>query len=228
MVWVWNLLRAAPGLLAGGKAEAVAVHLQNVDVMGEAVEERTGQPFRTEDGGPFIEWQVAGNQGGTAFIALAEHFKEQLRTDSGERHVAQFIDDQQLDSVEMLLQGPQTAFIAGFHEFVDESGSRGEGNTVSLLAGGQSQGQGSVGLAGTRGPKRNAVLALVDPFAARQLENQRLVERGLSGEVEGIETFGLWKARQPDATLDIAPFAVDALEFAQPQQIARVVSAVLG
>ena len=54
-------------------------------MMGEAVEQRTGEAFRTEDGGPFIEWQVAGDQNGASFIALAEHFKEQFRTDSGER-----------------------------------------------------------------------------------------------------------------------------------------------
>ena len=197
-------------------------------MMGEAIEERTGEAFRTEYGGPFIEWQVAGDQSGTAFIALAEHFEEQLGTDSRERHVAQFVDDQQLDGVEMLLQGPEAALITGFHEFVHEGGGRGEGDAVSLLAGGQSQGQGDVGLAGAGGPKRNTVLALLDRFAARQLQNQCLVERGLRGEVEGVEALGLGKARQPDAALDTAPFAVDALEFAQTQQIAGVISAVLG
>ena len=50
----------------------------------------------------------------------------------------------------------------------------------------------------------------------------------MSGEVEGIEAFGLGKARQPDAALDIALFAIDVLELAQTQQIARVVSSVLG
>ena len=55
LAFVWNLLRAAPGLFAGGKAEAVAVHLQDVDMMGEAVEQRAGEAFRAEDGSPFIE-----------------------------------------------------------------------------------------------------------------------------------------------------------------------------
>jgi hypothetical protein len=36
----------------------VAVHLQDVDVMGDAVEQSAGEPFRTEDLGPFLEWQV--------------------------------------------------------------------------------------------------------------------------------------------------------------------------
>ena len=72
-------------LLAGREAEAFAVHLQDMDMMGEAVEERAGKPFRAEDRGPFIEWQVAGDECGAAFIALTEDLEEQLRTDSRER-----------------------------------------------------------------------------------------------------------------------------------------------
>ncbi len=44
------------GLLAGGEPEAFAIHLQDVDMMREAVEERVGEPFRAEDRSPFIEW----------------------------------------------------------------------------------------------------------------------------------------------------------------------------
>ena len=34
---------------------AVAVHFQDMDVMGEPVEQRTGEPLRTEHAGPFVE-----------------------------------------------------------------------------------------------------------------------------------------------------------------------------
>jgi hypothetical protein len=98
---------------------------------------------------------------------------------------------------------------------------------VKATLSGQPQCQGSVGFAGAGRPERNAVLALLDPFAARQFQNQRFVERGLGGEVEGVEAFGLRKARQPDAALNVAPLAIDALQFAQTQQIARVVGAIL-
>jgi hypothetical protein len=50
-------------------------------------------------------------------------------------------------------------------------------------------------------PERNAVPAPVDPFAADQFQNQRLVQSRLSGEVERIEALGLWKACQPNAAL---------------------------
>ena len=57
---------------------AVAVHLEDVDVMGETVEERAGQAFGAEHLGPFVERQVGGDQGGAAFIALAEHLEQKL------------------------------------------------------------------------------------------------------------------------------------------------------
>ena len=40
---------------------AVAVHLQDVDVMGDAVEQSAGEPCRTEYFGQFFEWQFAGD-----------------------------------------------------------------------------------------------------------------------------------------------------------------------
>ena len=66
---------------------------QVMDMLGEAVEQSAGQPFRAEDLGPFGEGQVAGDHGGTTLVALAEHLEEQLGTGLGERHEAEFIDD---------------------------------------------------------------------------------------------------------------------------------------
>src|SRR5882757_5027424 len=142
-----------------------------MDVMREAVEERAGEPFRAEDRRPFIERQIAGDKRGATFIALAEDLEEQLRADRRERYVAQFVDDQQLDRIEMFLQRPQTALVARFHEFMHESGGGREGDAVAFLASGKSQCQSDVGFAGARWPERNAVMALLDPFASRQFQN---------------------------------------------------------
>lgn len=42
------------------EAEAVAVHLQDMHVMSEPVEQGAGQAFGAEGLGPFVEGQVAG------------------------------------------------------------------------------------------------------------------------------------------------------------------------
>jgi hypothetical protein len=188
-------------LFAGREPKTLAIHLQNVDMVRETVEERAGEPFRSEDRGPFIEWQVAGHQCRAAFVALAEDLEEKLRANRRERHVAEFVDDQQLDRVEMLLQRAKAALVARLHEFVNESGRRREGDVVALLASRETQSQGDVGLAGAGGTQRDAVLPLLDPFAARQFENQWLVDRGLGGEVERVEAFDLCEAGLTNAAL---------------------------
>ena len=64
----WDYPTACPGWSgASGVAliepVAVAVHLQDMDVMGEPVEQCTGEPLGTEHAGPFIERQVRGDDG---------------------------------------------------------------------------------------------------------------------------------------------------------------------
>ena len=52
------MLVGLPALL---EAEALTVHLQDMDMVGEAVEESPGEPFRAEDLGPFVEGQVGSS-----------------------------------------------------------------------------------------------------------------------------------------------------------------------
>ena len=61
---------AALTLLALFQPVAIAVHLQDVDMVGEPVEQCAGEPFGGEHAGPFIERQVAGDDGRTALIAF--------------------------------------------------------------------------------------------------------------------------------------------------------------
>ena len=43
------------------EAVAVAVHLQDMDVVGEPVQQRAGEAFRSEHVGPLVEGQVGGD-----------------------------------------------------------------------------------------------------------------------------------------------------------------------
>ena len=49
---------------------AVAVHLEDVDVVGEPVEQGTGKALGGEDAGPLVERQVRCDDGGAALVAL--------------------------------------------------------------------------------------------------------------------------------------------------------------
>ena len=45
-------------------------------MVGKPVQQRAGQPFRSEDFGPLLEWKIAGHQGGAAFVALAKDLEQ--------------------------------------------------------------------------------------------------------------------------------------------------------
>jgi len=74
--------------------------------------------------------------------------------------------------------------------------------------------------------ERNDVVARYDIFAARQLQCQRLVERGDGREVECVEALCRRETGGVDATLDHAPLAIDEFEFDEAQQIADMVMPV--
>ena len=52
------------------EAEALAVHFQDMDVMGQSVEQRPGQALGTERLGPFVEGKIRGDQNRGALVAL--------------------------------------------------------------------------------------------------------------------------------------------------------------
>jgi len=94
------------GLSGAALAEAIAfaVHLENVDVVCQPVEKGAGQALGAEGFGPFVEGQVAGDQRGAALIALRDQFEQELGAGLGERHEAQFVDDEQFYGSQLLLQ----------------------------------------------------------------------------------------------------------------------------
>ena len=81
-----GLVLLRPGLCGDGAAAAggfletvaVAVHGEDADVMVEPVEQRAGQLFRPEYGGPVFERQVRRDDGRAAFVALREGLEQQF------------------------------------------------------------------------------------------------------------------------------------------------------
>ena len=61
------------------EAVALAVNLQDVNAVSEAVQQGAGQPLRAEDLGPLVEGQVGGDQDRPSLVSLAEDLEEDLR-----------------------------------------------------------------------------------------------------------------------------------------------------
>ena len=62
--------------------EAVAVELEDVNVVSKAIEQRASGALGGEHAGPLVEGQVAGDDNRAALVALAEDLEQQL----GPRH----------------------------------------------------------------------------------------------------------------------------------------------
>ena len=117
-------------------------------MVGEPVKQSAGEPLGAEHVGPLVEGQVGGDQDGAPFVALAEDLEEEFRTGGGEGDEAQLVDDEKPEAGQLPLQVEQPAIVSGLHELVDQGRGGGEAYGHSLLAGGQAQTQGHVGLAG--------------------------------------------------------------------------------
>ena len=100
--------RALPATL---ETVALAVHLQDVDMVGETVQQRSGQAFRPEDPGPLVEREVGGHQDGAPLVALAKDLKEEFRPGGGQGHEAQVVDDEQVKTGQLPLQVEQPPLI---------------------------------------------------------------------------------------------------------------------
>jgi hypothetical protein len=105
---------------------AVAVHLQDVDVMGYAVEQSACERFGAEHLGPFLEGQVAGHQRRRTFIALTESLEKQFGAGLGERDVPQFIDDEKFVAGQQLLEAQQVLVVASFDQLADQRSGGGD------------------------------------------------------------------------------------------------------
>jgi hypothetical protein len=60
------------------EAVGVSVNFQDIDVVGNAIQQGAGEPLGAEDIGPLIEENIVGDQHRGAFIALADGFKKQF------------------------------------------------------------------------------------------------------------------------------------------------------
>ena len=79
-----------------GETVAVAVHLEDVDVVAEPIEQRAGEPLGHEHDGPLIERPIDGDDGGASLVALAEHLEQVLCAGRRQRPVAELVGEQEL------------------------------------------------------------------------------------------------------------------------------------
>jgi hypothetical protein len=96
------------------KAETVALELDHVTVVGEAVEQCADQSGILEDVGPIGKGEVGGQQEGTSQVALADEPEQHLGALLGKRDKTEFIQDDQILFHELFFQTAELVSLRRF------------------------------------------------------------------------------------------------------------------
>ena len=92
------------------------------------------------------------------------------------------------------------------------------------LAGGQSQAQGDVGLAGAAVADGDDVFMMLDVLAPGQLRDQwPWFTEGMAREVKGVQSLGGGKSCGADPALDHTLVAIGEFHFGEAEQVVGVV-----
>ena len=118
--------------------------------MSEPIKQCTRKPFGAKDLGPFLKGQVRGDHEAMMLIGPTDDFKEQFSSSLGERNVSQFIDDQQMESLELFVHSLKSFFLPALHELSNQVGSGIEANGPTLGTGRKGQGRDKMGFTGSR------------------------------------------------------------------------------
>jgi len=86
-----------------------AVHVHEVCVMGQTVDQSVGQDLVPDDLSPPVEGQVCGDDSGLCIRSEREMIEEQLTAFLVTRHIAELITDDKVISLEACLQCVQRA-----------------------------------------------------------------------------------------------------------------------
>jgi hypothetical protein len=89
-------------VVAAFEAPAVVAGLDDVAMVGQAVEQRGGHLGVAEHAGPFTEGEIGGDDDGCALVEPADEMEQQLAAGLSERQVAQLVEDDEVHPGQML------------------------------------------------------------------------------------------------------------------------------
>src|SRR6202047_1244638 len=135
-------------------------------MMGQAVEKRGCHLGIAEHAGPFTEGEIGGDDDGRALVEPADEVEQELAAGLSERQVAEFVEDDEVHSGQML--GNTTLpSVAGLDlEAVDEVDYVVEAAASAGSDAASGNGDGQMGLAGTGTADQNGIALLGEEATA--------------------------------------------------------------
>jgi len=168
-----------PGRGSGAVLEAPALvaGLNDVAVVGQAVEESRGHLGVAEHAGPFAEGQVCRHDHGRLLVETADKVEQQLSAGLGERQIAELIEHDEVHAAEIFGHPSLAAGAALGRKLVEQIDNVEEAATLACADAGASDRDGKVGLAGSGSADQHEVSLMSQEVAAGQVADKALVDR---------------------------------------------------
>ena len=159
------------------EAPTIIAGLDDVAVVGQAIEQRGRHLGVAEHAGPFTECQVGGDDDGGSLVEPADEVEQELTAGLSERQVAKFVEDDEVHTRQMVGE-PTLSAIAGLDlEPVDEVNHVIEATTGAGTDAASGNGDGKMCLAGAGPADQHGIALLGDEASAGKVVDERLVDR---------------------------------------------------
>src|SRR6266540_3853616 len=211
----WSaFLRVSAKFIVGsqGGTQALAVfHVEDVAGLGEAVDEGGGEVVVLEEGPPFAEAQIGGDEGGLFLVPLLHEGEKEADLNRFDLNVSDFVDQQNFVG-KVLAQDLLFGVIGdGLEELGDQFGEEDVAAAVALVDGVNQKAGGQAGLAAAGAAQPDDVLVVgQETLGVVESHDLFLVELGLLFKRVGFDNQPLGEAGLGQAELA----CVLPLEFA--------------
>ena len=91
--------------------------------MSEPVQQGTGESLGANDLGPFLKGQVGSHHEAVVLIGPADDLKEQFCSGLGEGNISEFVNDQEMESLELFEDSLESFFLPAFYELSHKVGA---------------------------------------------------------------------------------------------------------
>ncbi len=159
------------------EAPAFVAGLDDVAVVGQAIEQRGGHLGVTEDAWPFAEVEIGGDDHRGLLVEMADQMEQKLAAGLGKRQVAELIQDDEVQPREpigdpALPVGPDLGL-----ELVDQIDHVEEPTTGAVADTGPGDRYGEMRLTRAGSADQHAVALMAEEVAAGEVAHQGLIDR---------------------------------------------------
>src|SRR5437868_12150607 len=156
-------------------------------IVNEAVQNGVGVGRIGDNFMPFVDRDLAGQDGRSSAVALFEDFVEIAAGAAVERFETPIVEDEELSAVEASHDAGMAPVAAGQREIGEEFGGALIQNRAIVAAGFVAEGTGKPAFADAGWPAQDQIVVRIDPFAGGEFVEQRAIETAGNSVIDVLD-----------------------------------------